>query len=70
MGFTAQYCQTSVKMEPMKYTQSIAFTEDFRKPVLISGRDVFGKLEYVKTVEDMKRQADVNIEQCDQIVAQ
>ena len=54
----------------MKYTQSIAFTEDFRKPVLISGRDVFGKLEYVKTVEDMKKQADVNVEQCDQIVAQ
>ncbi len=53
MGLTAQFCQPSIKMEPMSYTKSIAFTEDFRKPVLIQGRDTFGKLQYVNTKEDM-----------------
>ena len=53
MGFTAQYCQPSVKMGPMTYTQDRAFEEDFRKPVLFSGRDHFGKLHYVMTKEDM-----------------
>ena len=57
MGLTAQFCQPSVKMVPMNYTKSIAFTEDFRKPVLICGRDNFGKLEYVKTTEDMLKHA-------------
>ena len=57
IGLTAQFCQTSVKMVPMNYTKSIAFEEDFRKPVLISGRDVFGKLNYVKTKECLQRQA-------------
>ena len=57
MGLTAQFCQTSVKMEPMNYTKSIAFTEDFRKPVLISGRDCYGKLNYVKTMKEMMEEA-------------
>ena len=60
MGLAVIFCQPSVKMVSMKYTMSIAFTEDFRKPVLISGRDTFGKLEYVKTKEDMLEQASAN----------
>jgi len=47
MGLTAQFCQPSVEMVPMNYTKSIAFTEDFRKPILIRGEDSYGKLQYV-----------------------
>lgn len=57
MGFTAQYCQTCVEMVPMNYTKSVAFTEDFRKPVLLSGEDNFGRLNYFKTKEQMLDQA-------------
>ena len=47
MGLTAQFCQPSIEMVPMNYTKSIAFADDFRKPVLISGEDTYGKLQYV-----------------------
>ena len=57
MGIAVNYCQTSIKMDPMKYTKSIAFTEDFRQPVLVSGRDYYGTLRYVKTLEEMQDQA-------------
>ena len=46
MGLTAQFCQPQVIMEPMKYTKTQAFVEDFRKPILIHGDDNFGKLQY------------------------
>ena len=46
MGMTAQFTETSVKMNPMEYTQSRAFSEDFRKPVLVSGEDKFGIMKY------------------------
>jgi len=48
MGLTAQFCQPQVIMEPMKYTKTQAFADDFRKPILICGEDTFGKLEYFK----------------------
>ena len=57
IGLTAQFCQPSVRFRPMDYTKSIAFTEDFRQPVLVSGRDTFGKLHYVKTKEQMYQDA-------------
>ncbi len=57
MGLAVQYCQPSLEFVPMTYTKSNAFTEDFRKPVLVRGYDVFGKMRYVKTVQEMKNQA-------------
>ena len=57
MGIAVNYCQTSIRMDPMKYTKSIAFTEDFRQPVLVSGRDYYGTLRYVKTLEEMQDEA-------------
>lgn len=53
VGLTAQYCQPSVKMVEMSYTKTIAFEDDFRKPVLVEGRDVFGKLKYVETLNGL-----------------
>ena len=50
---TAQYTNTSVKMNDMSYTQNRAFTEDFRKPVLLGGKDRFGGLQYHKRKEDI-----------------
>ena len=44
-------------MVPMNYTKSVAFTEDFRKPVLLSGEDNFGRLNYFKTKEQMLDQS-------------
>ena len=58
MGLTAQFCQPSVEMVPMNYTKSIAFTEDFRKPILIRGEDSYGKLQYVKTKVSDQAQVD------------
>ena len=46
MGMTAQFTNTRVRMNPMEYTQSRAFSEDFRKPVLVRGQDTFGNLKY------------------------
>jgi len=43
----------------MNYTKSIAFTEDFRKPVLLTGKDTYGKLKYVNTIEEMLSQANM-----------
>jgi len=48
MGFTAQYTVPGVRMNRMDYTQTIAFSEDFRKPVLVKGNDKYGTLEYFK----------------------
>ena len=53
LGMTAQYTNTSVKMNDMSYTQNRAFTEDFRKPVLLGGKDMFGGLQYHKRKEDI-----------------
>ena len=46
MGMTAQFTNTWVKMNPMEYTQSRAFSEDFRKPMLVRGQDNYGYLKY------------------------
>ena len=46
MGMTAQFTNTWVKMNPMEYTQSRAFSEDFRKPMLVRGQDKYGYLKY------------------------
>ena len=43
-------------MNDMTYTQSRAFTEDFRKPVLLGGRDNFGQLQYHKTREEIMKE--------------
>ena len=59
MGLTAQFCQPSIEMVPMNYTKSIAFTEDFRKPILIRGEDSYGKLKYVKTKQEVLDHAQV-----------
>ena len=47
MGLTVQFCPPNVKMtRPTNYEETIAFTGDFRKPILISGNDTFGELKY------------------------
>ena len=46
MGMTAQFTETSIRMNPMEYKQSRAFSEDFRKPVLVRGQDKFGMMKY------------------------
>ena len=53
LGMTAQFTRTNVRMNRMTYTQSRAFTEDFRKPVLVAGQDDFGVLRYHKNKEQI-----------------
>ena len=53
LGMTAQFTTTNVRMNKMSYTQSRAFTEDFRKPVLVAGQDQFGELRYHKNTEQI-----------------
>ena len=55
MGMTAQYTDTRVRMNPMEYTQSRAFSEDFRKPVLVSGEDKVGQMMYHQTLEQIRK---------------
>ena len=57
LGMTAQFTRTNVRMNKMSYTQSRAFSEDFRKPVLVAGQDHFGELRYHKTTEQILREA-------------
>ena len=55
LGMTAQFTRTNVRMNRMTYTQSRAFTEDFRKPVLVAGQDDFGVLRYHKNKEQIPK---------------
>ena len=57
LGMTAQFTNTSVKMNKMSYTQNRAFTEDFRKPVLLAGEDKYGQLKYHKSKEEILKEA-------------
>ena len=52
---TAQYTDTRVRMNPMEYTQSRAFSEDFRMPVLVSGEDKVGQMMYHQTLEQIRK---------------
>jgi len=55
MGFAIHFCAPCVKMGPMSYTKTIAFDFDYAvfKPVLVSGFDNFGGVEYYTTKEDL-----------------
>ena len=58
---TAQFTRTNVRMNKMSYTQSRAFSEDFRKPVLVAGQDHFGELRYHKSKEQILREKNQNL---------
>ena len=40
IGLTVQYCPTNVKI--LESPELGVFTEDFRKPILISGKEMLG----------------------------
>ena len=50
-GLTVQYVTTEAIFEPMDYINS--YEEDWRKPVLVSGEDNYGRLKYTTTKQKL-----------------
>ena len=47
-GLTVQYVTPKSTFEPMGYNN--AYEDDWRKPVLVAGDDIFGRIKYTTTI--------------------
>ena len=50
-AFSATYITPQTVFEPMHYTNQ--YQEDWRRPILVNGKDDCGKLKYTTTLEDV-----------------